>query len=176
MLNEEKSRKAGKNDLLFDFTVNKKTKTVYITREFKADLELVWEAWTTPELLDQWWGPKPFTAKTKFMNFEVGGRRFFAMVSPEGQERWFIQKFTSISPKTNFKTYNTFADKDENPELLGSEWDFNFSEQNGTTKVSIIIYNESLARMEKMIEMGTLEGCAMQFKNLDELLPTLSKK
>src|ERR1700733_11367938 len=164
------------SDLLFDFSVNKENKTVYMLREFNADLELVWDAWTTVELLDQWWGPKPFVTKTKFMNFEVGGRRFFAMVSPEGQERWFIQKFTSISPKTNFKTYNTFADKDENPELPGSEWDFNFSEQYGTTKVSISIYNESLARMENMIEMGTLEGCAMQFKNLDELLETLSQK
>jgi len=159
-----------------DFSVNKETRTVYITREFNADIELVWEAWTTAELLDQWWGPKPFVAKTKVMNFEVGGRRFFAMVSPEGEERWFIQKFTSISPKINFKTYNTFADKDENPELQGSEWDFNFSEQNGKTKVSITVYNESLARMERMIEMGTLKGCAMQFKNLDELLPTLSQK
>jgi uncharacterized protein YndB with AHSA1/START domain len=164
------------SNLLFDFSVNKENKTVYISREFNAGLELVWEAWTTAELLDKWWGPKPFVTKTKVMNFEVGGRRFFAMVSPEGQERWFIQRFTSISPKTNFKTYNTFADKDENPELQGSEWDFNFSEQNGTTKVNITIYNESLARMERMIEMGTLEGCAMQYKNLDELLKTLSQK
>ncbi|HSZ85028.1 MAG TPA: SRPBCC domain-containing protein [Puia sp.] len=162
--------------LPLDFTVNKENKTVYIVREFNAGLELVWDAWTKAELLDQWWGPKPFVTKTKVMNFEVGGRRFFAMVSPEGQERWFIQKFTSISPKTNFKTYNTFADKDENPELQGSEWDFNFSEQNGTTKVSITVYNESLARLEMMIEMGTLEGCAMQFKNLEELLATLSQK
>jgi uncharacterized protein YndB with AHSA1/START domain len=164
------------NDLLLDFSVDKENKTVYMTREFNADLELVWEAWTTAEMLDQWWGPKPLVAKTKVMNFEVGGRRFWAMVSPDGQERWFIQKFTSISPKTNFKTYNTFADKDENPELQGSEWDFSFSEQNGTTKVSITIYNESLARMERMIEGGTLEGCAMQFKNLDGLLETLSQK
>ncbi len=162
--------------LLLDFSVDKENKTVYMTREFNADLDLVWEAWTTPELLDQWWGPKPFVTKTKVMNFDVGGRRFFAMVSPEGQERWFIQKFTSISPKTNFKTYNTFADKDENPELQGSEWDFTFSEQNGTTKVSITVYNESLARMEKMIEMGTLMGCEMQFTNLDELLETLCQK
>ena len=164
-----------------DFSVDKENKTVYITREFKADLDLVWAAWTTAELLDKWWGPKPFVTKTKVMNFEVGGRRFFAMVSPEGQEGWFIQKYTSISPKTNFKTYNTFADKDENPESQGSEWDFNFSEHNGpdgylVTKVSITVYNESLARMEKMIEMGFLGGCAAQFKNLDELLPTLSQK
>ena len=71
---------------------------------------------------------------------------------------------------------NAFADKDENPDLPGSDWDFNFSEQNGTTKVSITIYNESLARLEKMIEMGFKEGYAMQMKNLDELLATLSQK
>ena len=94
------------------------------------------------------------------------------MVSPEGQERWAIQKYTSITPKTNFKFFNAFADKDENPELPGSEWDLNFSEQNGTTKVSITIYNESLDRMEKMIEMGFTEGFTMT----DEKFGKLSKR
>ena len=165
-----------KNDLLFEFTVDKKAKKVFITREFDTPLSLVWDAYTKPEILDQWWAPKPWSSKTKLMNFEVGGRRFYAMVSPEGQERWSIQKYTSISPKTNFKLYNTFADADETPELPGSEWDMNFSEENGKTKVSVTIYNESLERMEKLIEMGFGEGYAMQMKNLDELLATLSKQ
>jgi len=104
------------------------------------------------------------------MNFKVGGRRFYAMVSPEGQERWSIQKYTSISPKTNFKFLNAFADKDENPELPGSEWDLSFSEENGKTKVSVSIYNESLERMEKMIEMGFKEGFMMTLKSLEDLL------
>ena len=135
-----------KNDLLFDFTVDKTAKTVFITREFDAGLSLVWDAFTKQEILDQWMAPKPWISRTKFMDFKVGGRRFYAMVSPEGQERWALQKYTSISPKTNFKMSNAFADKDENPELPGSEWDYNFSEQDGKTKVRITIYNESLAR------------------------------
>ena len=110
------------------------------------------------------------------MDFKVGGRRFYAMVSPEGQERWAIQKYTSISPKTNFKMFNAFADKDENPELPGSDWDYTFSEQNGKTKVNITIYNESLDRMEKMIEMGFTEGFKMSMNNLENLLASLSKK
>ena len=110
------------------------------------------------------------------MDFKVGGRRFYAMVSPEGQERWAIQKYTSISPKTNFKMFNAFADKDENPELPGSDWDYTFSEQDEKTKVSITIYNESLARMEKMIEMGFTEGFKMSMNNLENLLATLSGK
>jgi uncharacterized protein YndB with AHSA1/START domain len=165
-----------KNNLLFDLTVDKAKQTVFITREFDAPLSLVWDAYTRPEILDQWWAPKPWASKTKFMNFEVGGRRFYAMVSPEGQERWAIQKYTSITPKTNFKIFNVFADKDENPELPGSEWDLNFNEQNGKTKVSISIYNESLARMEKLLEMGFREGAAAQMKNLEELLETLLQR
>ena len=165
-----------KKDLLFDLTVDKAAQTVSITREFDASLSLVWDAYTKQEILDQWWAPKPWASKTKVMNFEVGGRRFYAMVSPEGQEHWSIQKYTSISPKTNFKYFNAFADKNENPELPGSEWDFNFSEQNGTTTVSISIYNESLVRMDKLLETGFREGSALQMKNLDELLATLSQK
>jgi uncharacterized protein YndB with AHSA1/START domain len=163
-------------NLLFEFTLNKPEKTVYITREFNAELPLVWDAFTTKELLDQWVAPKPWSAKTKHMNFEVGGRRFYAMVSPEGMERWSIQEYTSITPKSNFKMYNYFADADENPELPGSAWEYQFSEQNGITKVSITIVNESLARLEKMIEMGFETGFKMSINNLDNLLATLSQK
>jgi uncharacterized protein YndB with AHSA1/START domain len=165
-----------KNNLPFEFTVNKATKTVLIIREFAAELSLVWDAFTKQEILDQWWAPKPWTSKTKYMDFKVGGRRFYAMVSPDGEERWSIQKYTSISPKTNFKLFNAFADKDENPELPGSDWDLNFSEQNGTTTVRVSIYNESLARMEKMIEMGFSEGFKMTLNNLEELLTKLSEQ
>ena len=110
------------------------------------------------------------------MDFRVGGRRFYAMVSPEGQERWAIQKYTSISPKTNFKMFNCFADADENPQLPGSEWDYTFSEQDGKTTVRITIYNESLARMEKLIEMGFTEGYKASMTNLENLLAALSGK
>src|SRR5580765_3331758 len=158
-----------------DFIVDKETKTVSITREFAADLSLVWDAYTKPELLDQWWAPGPLTSRTTVMDFKVGGRRFYAMVSPEGAERWVVQKYTSITPKTNFKIFNAFADKDENLELPGSDWDLSFSEQEGKTKVSISIYNESLERLERMIAGGFGEGTKMQFQNLDELLAALSR-
>ena len=163
-------------NLLFEFTLNKPAKTVYITREFAAELPLVWDAFTKKELLDQWVAPKPWSAKTKHMNFEVGGRRFYAMVSPEGMERWSVQEYTSITPKTNFQMYNTFADENENRELPGSSWDYVFSEQNERTTVKITIVNESLERLEKMIEMGFEMGFKMSIDNLEKLLETLSNK
>ncbi len=164
------------NNLLFDFTVDKATKTVTIHREFDAELSLVWDAFTKAEILDQWVAPKPWSSKTKYQDFKVGGKRFYAMVSPEGQERWAIQEYTSINPKTNFKMFNAFADENENPQLPGSDWDYTFSEQDGKTTVHISIYNESFERMERMLEMGFTEGYKASMINLENLLATLSKK
>lgn len=95
-------------------------------------------------------------------------------ISPDGQERWALQRYTSITPKTNFKMYNSFADKDENPELPGSEWDYIFSEQNGRTIVNITIFNESFERMEKLLE-GFKIGFKMTLENLENLLSDLSQ-
>ncbi|AHJ95400.1 SRPBCC family protein [Hymenobacter swuensis] len=157
----------------FDFAVDKAARTVTITREFDADLSLVWDAFTKAELLDQWLPPHPMTAKTKYQDFQVGGKRFYAMVSPAGEERWALQEYTAITPKTNFVLYNAFADKDENAELPGSEWNYTFSEQNGTTTVRISVYNESFERMERILE-GFTTGMKMSLGNLDNLLTTLS--
>ena len=159
-----------------EFIVNKKTKTVSITKEFDAPRDLVWDAYTKAELLDQWWAPKPMTSRTKVMEFKVGGRRFYAMVSPDGQERWAVQEYRSITPKTNFKFFNAFADADENLQLPGSDWDFNFSERDGKTTVNISIYNESLERMERIMADGGFKlGTEAQLKNLEDLLASMQE-
>src|SRR5579859_8298503 len=104
------------NNLKFDFTVDKTNNSVLITREFDAELPLVWDAFTKPEILDQWWAPKPLASKTKTMDFKVGGRRFYAMILPDGQEHWGIQAFAFIRPKTHVKWVSSFTDKDRSEE------------------------------------------------------------
>ena len=164
------------NNLLFDFKVDESTSTVFVDKEFDAELSLVWDAFTKQEILDQWWAPKPFISKTKYMDFRVGGRRFYAMANPDGTEiGWQIFDYTSITPKSNFKCLSVFADKDETPHLPGANWDLTFSEQNGTTKVSISIYFESPEELEKMIEIGFKEGFTMTLNELTNLLITLKK-
>jgi uncharacterized protein YndB with AHSA1/START domain len=164
------------NNLLFDFIIDKPNKAVTVVREFAADPDMVWDAFTRAELLDQWWAPKPFASKTKHMNFVVGGKRFYAMVSPEGAERWALQTYQSITPKSNFRFYNAFADENENPQLPGSEWDFSFSEQDGKTKVTIYITNESRERYEMILASGFMEGYKMTMQLLEELLERLKKQ
>lgn len=160
------------SDLFFDFTVDKAAKKVFITRDFNAHLDLVWEAFTNADLLDQWVAPAPFTAKTKYMNFVEGGKRFYAMVSPEGNERWALQQYKSIQPKTFFSLYNTFTDADENPDPTGSDWEYTFNSIDDKTQVHIEIYNESFERMESLLE-GFKIGFTMTLENLDSLFSNL---
>ncbi|QSB26261.1 SRPBCC domain-containing protein [Flavobacterium sp. CLA17] len=160
------------SNLLMDFTVDKENSMVHIKREFNASLDHVWSAWTEPEILDQWWAPAPFISKTKSMEFKEGGRRLYAMVGPEGQEKWSFFEYNSISPKTNFKHSSTFCDSESNPDpnIGSSYWDLTFSEQGDLTIVAIAIKRNSLAELEKIIETGFKEGFALILKNLDTLL------
>src|SRR5580692_2967711 len=102
-------------NLLFDFTVDKVAKTIHITREFAADLDLVWDVFTKAEMLDQWSAPKPWTARTKEMDFREGGRWLYAMVSPENVAHYSLAEYIEIRPKSSFTTRNSFCDENGNP-------------------------------------------------------------
>lgn len=164
--------------MLFDFTVDKATKTVFITREFAAELSLVWDAFTKQEILDQWGAPAPWTTQTISMDFKVGGRRFYKMISPEGQEYFSVQDFTSISPKTNFKYISGVSDKDENinPEFYGAENNLDFSEANGVITFRMAIKYKDLATLEMMANNRFKEGFTMTLNILEKLLATLLQK
>ena len=164
-----------KTPLLFDFTVDKSTNTVFVKREFDADQSLVWDAFTKKEILDQWWAPKPWRSDTKYMNFENGGRRFYAMRGPDGEAHWSIQDFTEISPIDHFGFVDAFTDEDENinPDMPGSDWSLDFMEENGITTVNISIKHKTLADLEKIIQMGFKEGFTMTLDSLDQLLDSL---
>lgn len=167
-----------KKDLLFDFDVDKIRNTVTITREFAAPQSLVWEAFTSPEILDQWGAPAPWKTKTKSMNFEVGGRRLYSMTSDEGQEFWSIQEFTSITPISNFKMLTNFADSDGNvsTQFQSSENNLDFSEEEDTTTVKMTIQYATLKILEMMVEGGFREGITMTLNMLEKLLTSLSGK
>ena len=158
-------------NLLFDFTVDKENSTVYVKKEFAAKQELVWDAYTKPELLDQWWAPKPWLSRTKSMEFKEGGRRLYAMCGPEGEEHWALADFTSITPKTNFKFSDAFCDASGNisNEMPRSEWDVAFVDKGNTTLVNIAIKHKTLADLENIIAMGFKEGFTIALNGLDEI-------
>ena len=166
-------------NLLFDFTVDKATATIFITREFAADLDLVWDAFTKAEILDQWMGPKPWRVKTKEMDFREGGRWLYTMISPENvaAARWSLAEFVEIQPKSSFTTKNSFSDENGNPINTGFTFSLtknSFKAGDGKTTVQIVKKMASLAQLEQFIAGGYYEkGIAMGMNNLDEYLLTL---
>ena len=165
-------------NLLFDFTVDKDTATIYVTREFAADLDLVWDAWTKAEMLDQWMGPRPWRVQTKEMDFREGGRWLYTMISPENvAARWSLAEFVEIQPKSSFTTRNSFSDENGNPIDTGFTYSLtknSFKARGEKTTVQIVKKMASLAELEQFIAGGYYEkGMAMGMNNLDEYLQTL---
>ena len=87
---------------------------ITITREFDASRELVWKAWTDPDLFARWWGPKNFTAPSIKMDVRVGGRYLWCMRSDEGQEYWSTGTFREVTPPEKLAYTDSFADAEGN--------------------------------------------------------------
>lgn len=157
-------------NLLFDFKADKETATIYITREFAADLDLVWDAFTKAEILDKWFAPKPLKLRTKEMDFREGGRWLYAMVSEENILGWSLVQFIEIKPKTFFSSKNSFSDENGNSlnkEVTSSITTHSFTAGTQSTTVQIVKKMASLAELEKFVAMGFKEGMASVLENLD---------
>lgn len=165
------------SNLLFDFSVNKENKTIHVTREFAANLELVWQAWTTAELLDHWWAPKPYRNKTKSLDFKKGGTWHYAMISPENETHWCRFDYQDIDAQKSFSGLDAFCDENGNINTDFSRmlWHNIFSETSGRTMVNITITVDTFETLEKIMAMGFKEGFTMGLNQLDELLGTLKK-
>jgi uncharacterized protein YndB with AHSA1/START domain len=164
-------------NLLFDFTVDKATSTIYITREFAAGLDLVWDAFTKAEILDQWMAPKPWRVQTKEMDFREGGRWLYAMITPENVAHGYsLAEFLEIKPKSSFTTKNSFCDENGNPLNMGFTYSIttnSFTEGPDKTTVQIAKKMQSLEELEKFVAFGFKEGMAAAMANLDDHFLTL---
>jgi uncharacterized protein YndB with AHSA1/START domain len=90
------------------------TQELVITRVFDAPRELVWKAWTDPQQLMRWWGPKDFTSPLSQIDLRVGGKYLFCMRSPEGQDFYSTGVYLIIDPPKEIVFTDSFADENGN--------------------------------------------------------------
>ena len=147
-------------------TVNEIERMV-VTRIFDAPRELVWKAWTDPQYVMQWWGPKGFTAPVCKMDFRVGGKFLWCMKAPDGEVvGWNGGEYFKIVEHEKIVYSMYFADAEGNkvePAQYGIEHEaiddvhdvITFEDfGNGQTKLTLI-GNES---MESAKNSGQVEG------------------
>jgi uncharacterized protein YndB with AHSA1/START domain len=166
-----------KSNLQFDFLVDKEKNTLTVKREFAADRQSVWDAYTKSDLLDKWFAPKPLTTKTKSMDFSEGGHWIYAMVEPNGTEYWGRMDYEKIQPIEYYMGWDGFCDESGvlNPELPRARWDVSFVDLDGNTLVETLVSYGSLADLETVIQMGMEQGLTSTLERLDELLIELRK-
>ena len=150
-------------------------KKLRVTREFNAPVEKVWKAWTESNLLDKWWGPKPWKAETKMMQFKEGGRWLYAMVGPDGTKAWCRVDFRAIVPQKSFATTAWFCDEEGNinSSFPAMKWMVELKPTATGTKLEVEISFDNEADLQKIVDMGFEAGFTMGLSQLEELLPTI---
>lgn len=148
-----------------------KERTILVSRTFNAPLELVWKAFTESEILDQWWGPVPWRAETKFQQFSDGGYWLYAMVGPENEKHWGRMNYISIHPHKTIQIEDVFCDEDGQPNLEFpiSTGSMVFKPTATGTQVKFKMQYATEEQLQQIIEMGFEEGITVCFEQLNQL-------
>ncbi len=161
-----------------DLTTEEVKQDLVITRIFNAPREVVWKAWTDPERLVRWWGPKTFTAPVCQLDLRVGGKYLFCMRSPEGLDFWSTGEYREIVEPERMVYTDSFADAEGNvvpATHYGMDADFplemlvtvTFEEYEGKTKLTLRHSGLPAGTMSDM----TGQGWSESFDKLAESLP-----
>jgi uncharacterized protein YndB with AHSA1/START domain len=145
---------------------------ILITREFDAPKHLVYKAWTTPELVGRWWTARRGTAKEMKIDLRVGGRWRYEMETPDGQEVSFHGEYREIVPNEKVVSTEVFEGAPLPPEELEASATLNtitFAEEDGRTKVTILVQCPSPEIREAIIASGMEEGLQDALDLLEEV-------
>ena len=147
-----------------------KTSDLVFTRVFNAPVETVWQAWSNPEYVQQWWGPNGFTCPSASIDFRVGGTSLLCMNAPEYGDLYNTFQYREIIPTKQIKFISNLADKDGkkiDPASIGMPADFpqelfyilSFEDLgNRKTKLTVIELDWPHGQMMEMSRMG-MEQC-----------------
>jgi PhnB protein len=154
------------------FKKDEKNATLTVERTFDAAGERVWRFMTDPVLLDQWWAPKPWKTETLHMDLRVGGYWHYSMNGPEGERHFGRMNFIEIDPPRRYKALDVFADESgaTDDSLPEQTFETTLIDEDGGTKVVIVVTYGSLEDLDKILAMGMQEGLAMAQDQLEALL------
>ncbi|MGE0040827.1 MAG: SRPBCC family protein [Vicinamibacterales bacterium] len=140
-----------------------------VTRLFNGPARLVFEAWTTPELLRRWWAPKSFGIS--FISCEVdartGGSYRFVFSHPDCKEPMaFFGRYVEVTPPSRLVWTN------EEDAEGGAVTTVTFEERGAQTLVVMHDLYPSKDALDAAIASGSTSGCSETFEQLDDLLAT----
>ena len=155
-----------------DVTHDLDTRSLTITAEFAAPVERVWQIYADPRQLEKVWGPPSYPATVVEHDLTPGGRVTYFMTSPEGEKFAGYWKVTSVDEPRGFAFEDGFADLEfnPNPDLPVSTNVYAFTEQDGRTRATYVATYATVEGLQKVLEMGAVEGASSAINQIDEFL------
>jgi uncharacterized protein YndB with AHSA1/START domain len=127
---------------------------ILITREFDAPKHLVYEAWTTPELVKRWWTANRGEATIAEIDLRVGGSWRYVMVTDDGFEVGFHGEYREIVPNERIVSTEVYEGMPE-AEAVNT---VTFTEVDGRTTLTILVQHTSKEHRDAHIESGMEDG------------------
>lgn len=128
---------------------------INITRLFDAPRELVFDAWTDPQHISQWWGPRGFTTTTHERDVRPGGVWRFIMHGPDGTDYDNRIVYREVVRPERL-VYDHDSDKEDDPHKFHVT--VTFAEEDGKTRLTMRTLFKSIAERDRTIEFGAVEG------------------
>ncbi|KAB1232042.1 SRPBCC family protein [Chryseobacterium viscerum] len=148
--------------------------SIYVMKIYKADPSTVWNYFTKAELLDQWWGPKPWKCETIHQDFREGGTWMYTMIGPNGEKgpMYSQSEYGEIREHRSLDWMSGFCDEkgNINEDFPRSKWLIGFTGVEEGTKVTINIHYHSQEVMKKILDMGFEGGFSMGLNQLEGIL------
>lgn len=154
-------------------TTTSKSTEIVIARTFDTPRNHVWKAWTEPDQIEQWWGPRGFTTRVDELNFSPGGSFKYTMIDAGGAEYPAVGVFKEITSPERIVATDEFGDdmREAMPDLpTGMITTTTFHESGGRTRLTITIMHQSVEDRQTHEEMGVIDGFNEQLDKLGEYL------
>jgi uncharacterized protein YndB with AHSA1/START domain len=133
---------------------------ILVTREFAAPKHLVYQAWTTPELVKRWWNAKRREVIVAEIDLRAGGKWRYVMVTDNGFEVGFHGEYLEVVPNERIvstEVYEGLPD-DVSEEDGATVNTATFAEANGRTTLTILIRATSKASRDAIVASGMENG------------------
>jgi len=148
---------------------------ILITREFDAPRHLVWEAFTTPELVKRWWNAKRGEMTVAEIDLQVGGKWRYVMVTPDGFEVGFHGEYREVVPGERIVSTETYegVPEDVSEEDATTINTASFEETDGRTTLTILVQASSKESRDAIIASGMEDGLQDALDLLEEVAVSL---
>jgi uncharacterized protein YndB with AHSA1/START domain len=153
-------------------TTTVEERELVLERTFDAPRDRVFKAYTDPDQVIQWWGPKDWLTTVYTMDVKPGGTWHYCMRGPDGKESWGKATYHEVKPMERLKYTDSFADAEGNlikgmPEMTTT---VEFVEFEGKTRLVWRVEFASTADLESVLAMGMVQGAGESLDRLNAYL------